>query len=95
MAAYVVTTAAAPEISVLRDHLRKQLPDYMVPAAFVFLDKLPLTSNGKIDRKALPVPEQQRPELTDRYVAPRTSSEKELAANLVQGSARGKGGRAR
>jgi amino acid adenylation domain-containing protein/FkbH-like protein/non-ribosomal peptide synthase protein (TIGR01720 family) len=80
LAAYIVTTATAPEVSMLRDHLRKQLPDYMVPASFVFLDKLPLTSNGKIDRKALPVPEQQRPELTDRYEAPTTASEKELAA---------------
>ena len=80
LAAYLVTTSPAPEISVLRDHLKKQLPEYMVPASFVFLEKLPLTGNGKIDRKALPVPEQQRPELADRYVAPTTAAEKELAA---------------
>ena len=51
----------------------------MVPSAFVFLEKLPLTNNGKIDRKALPVPEHQRPELSGRYVAPRTAVEKTLA----------------
>ena len=89
LSAYVVTTATAPEIGVLRDHLRKQLPDYMVPASFVFLDKLPLTINGKIDRKALPVPEQQRPELAGRYVAPTTASEKEARRDMVQGPARG------
>jgi non-ribosomal peptide synthase protein (TIGR01720 family) len=52
----------------------------MVPAAFVFLEKFPLTNNGKVDRKALPVPEQQRPELAGRYVAPRTPAEETLSA---------------
>jgi amino acid adenylation domain-containing protein/FkbH-like protein/non-ribosomal peptide synthase protein (TIGR01720 family) len=77
---YLVATSPAPEVSVLREHLKKQLPDYMVPAAFVFLDKLPLTNNGKVDRKALPAPEQHRPELAGRYLAPRTPAEEKLAA---------------
>ena len=52
----------------------------MVPAAFVFLDKFPLTNNGKVDRKALPAPEQDRPELGAVFVAPRTAVEETLAS---------------
>ncbi len=80
LVAYLVASSPVPEISALREHLKKQVPDYMVPAAFVFLEKFPLTNNGKVDRKALPVPEQQRPELAGRYVAPRTPTEETLAA---------------
>jgi amino acid adenylation domain-containing protein/non-ribosomal peptide synthase protein (TIGR01720 family) len=79
LVAYLVSPQPAPEVSDLRKHLKKQLPEYMVPAAFVFLERLPLTTNGKVDRKALPVPEQQRPELAGRFAAPRTPSETKLA----------------
>jgi amino acid adenylation domain-containing protein len=64
----------------LRSFLHEQLPDYMVPSAFVLMDAMPLTQHGKINRRALPAPEQARPELEDIYVAPRTHAEKELAA---------------
>ncbi|HVG44434.1 MAG TPA: amino acid adenylation domain-containing protein, partial [Longimicrobium sp.] len=74
LAAYVVGGVEAAE---LRAHVRRSLPEYMVPAAFVFLDALPLTANGKLDRKALPAPELASAE--DRYVAPRTPTEEVLA----------------
>lgn len=83
LVAYLVTAAPAPEAAALREHLKNQLPDYMVPSAFVFLSQLPLSSNGKIDRKALPAPEHTRRELTP-YLAPRNESEAELATIWAQ-----------
>jgi amino acid adenylation domain-containing protein/non-ribosomal peptide synthase protein (TIGR01720 family) len=80
LVAYAVPAGPAPAISALREHLKKKMPEYMVPAAFVFMDRLPLTGNGKLDRNALPAPEQQRPELGARYLAPRTPAEEKLAA---------------
>ncbi|HLK61109.1 MAG TPA: condensation domain-containing protein, partial [Chthonomonadaceae bacterium] len=63
----------------LRSWLQKQLPDYMVPSVFMKLETMPLTPNGKIDRKALPVPEIVQTENDDAYEAPQTSTEETLA----------------
>jgi len=64
----------------LRAFLQTKLPSYMTPSAFVFLDRLPLTRNGKVDRKALPDPERSRPELAQPYVGPRNHTEEVLAS---------------
>ena len=63
----------------LRHFLQEQLPDYMVPSAFVLLKAMPLTPNGKIDRKALPVPDFNDREQKDSFVAPHTPLEMEVA----------------
>ena len=63
----------------LRQLLREKLPDYMIPQTFVLLNALPLTANGKVDRKALPDPGNARPQIETDYVAPRTDMEKRLA----------------
>lgn len=62
----------------LRHFVQQKLPDYMVPAAFVFLDAMPLTPNGKIDKRSLPAPQKDRPILSQAFVAPRTSIEEQL-----------------
>ncbi|MFQ4145490.1 amino acid adenylation domain-containing protein [Chlorogloeopsis sp. ULAP02] len=63
----------------LHDFLKQKLPNYMLPSQFVFLKALPLTNNGKIDKKALPAPDTVNPELQADFVAPRTPVEITLA----------------
>lgn len=69
----------SPSSESLQIFLRETLPDYMVPAAFVPLERLPVTANGKLDRKALPAPDFSA-QLTEHYVAPCSASEETLAA---------------
>jgi amino acid adenylation domain-containing protein len=63
----------------LRSFLESELPEHMVPSAFVLLDQLPLMPNGKVDRRALPTPDRARPNLEGAYVAPRSPVEEVLA----------------
>jgi amino acid adenylation domain-containing protein len=80
LVAYVVPLPEQkPTISALRSFLQERLPDYMVPAAFVVLDALPLTSNGKVHVAALPVPDSLRPDLEVTYTAPRSELEHTIA----------------
>jgi amino acid adenylation domain-containing protein len=76
LVAYVVGRAGRRiESGELRRHVQKKLPEYMIPSAIVQMEELPLTVNGKVDRRALPEPEQQS---VERYVGPRTPVEELL-----------------
>ena len=78
LVAYVVTRQDT-STNELRSFLKQKLPEFMVPSAFVCLDSLPLTASGKVDRKALPAPDQSRSESGQSYTAPRTPVEELLA----------------
>ncbi len=79
LVAYYVAKGEAPTAAALRQHLKTTLPDYMVPASFVVLDRMPLTPSGKIDRRALPAPEAGPVGSDAEFVAPRTPMEKTMA----------------
>ena len=79
LVAYIVARdGEKPSHLELRSFLRTRLLEQMVPSAFVLLDEMPLTPNGKINRRALPAPEVSRPEIEQRYVAPRNDIEAAL-----------------
>jgi amino acid adenylation domain-containing protein len=84
LVAYVVPDAREQNSSLssseLRQFLQERLPEYMVPSAFVLLEKLPLTPNGKLDRAALPAPDLTRSELFETFAAPCSSLEQQLAS---------------
>lgn len=74
--AYAVREAGASlRIAELRQHLRKQLPDYMVPSGFVILDQIPLTVSGKVNRQALPDVDHEHSDSAANYVGPRSETE--------------------
>lgn len=82
LVAYIVpqhqAPGLAPGLGEIRSFLKQQLPEYMVPTAFVMLGTLPLNPNGKVDRHSLPAPTPERPELTSPFVAPKDPIELEL-----------------
>ncbi len=81
LVAYIVPkTGAMPDAESLRRHLKQSLPDYMVPSSFVLLEKFPLTSSGKINRKSLPLPSSGTAPSARNFVEPRSEREKALAA---------------
>jgi amino acid adenylation domain-containing protein len=77
--AYIVTAESEAALPEIRRRLAAQLPSYMMPSRFIRLEKLPLTAAGKVDMKALPQPEGNRPQLDNRYLAPATAVEKTIA----------------
>ena len=79
LVAYVVCRDEEPTASELRGHLRTYLPDYMIPALIVNVDSVPMTPNGKIDRKALPDPFAVGAHATEERAAPASEAEKLIA----------------
>ncbi|MDY7092224.1 MAG: amino acid adenylation domain-containing protein [Acidobacteriota bacterium] len=84
LVAYVVPAGGpkedeAPRIEAWRHFLQERLPEYMIPSVFLSLERLPLTSSGKLDRGALPVPESTRAALEQPFVAPRNEIERTVA----------------
>jgi hypothetical protein len=80
LVAYTVPKGEEPAVEELREWLRETLPEFMVPSAFVSLSALPQTPNGKIDRKALPAPDEQKARVRREYVAPASGLEETIAA---------------
>jgi amino acid adenylation domain-containing protein len=79
LVAYVVPRESPPpSVSELRAHLKGRLPDYMLPSAYVALEGLPLTHNGKADLRALPAPTDGRPDVAQAFLPPRDDLEREL-----------------
>jgi hypothetical protein len=76
----VLKSGQTLDATAARSFLKDKLPEYMVPSAFVFLDSLPVTFSGKVNRKALPAPDHGRPDLQATYVAPRNPVEEVMAA---------------
>jgi len=80
LVAYVVPQGKAPTVTAVRLALANDLPNHDIPSQFVWLDALPVTRGGKVDRRALPEAGSGRPDLEARYASPRTSVEERLAA---------------
>jgi acyl-coenzyme A synthetase/AMP-(fatty) acid ligase/acyl carrier protein len=79
VAYFISRQTPAPPAAELRAYLKQRLPDYMVPAAYVMVEAMPLTANGKIDRRRLPEPEPLRSETGARHANPQTDAEKVIA----------------
>ncbi len=84
LVAYVVDSPKPAPIGDLRAYLLGVLPDFMVPVHYVRLPTLPVTPNGKLDRRALPAPENRRPEMAQAYQAPLTNMEEIVCRTFAQ-----------
>ncbi|HMH45801.1 MAG TPA: amino acid adenylation domain-containing protein [Pyrinomonadaceae bacterium] len=85
--AYLVPRETRPSPDELRGFLKPKLPDYMIPGSFVVLDSLPLTASGKLNRRALPAPDESADRAVTTFAAPRTPLEKSLTkiwANVLE-----------
>lgn len=80
LVAYIVPLAACPTVSQLREFLARELPDYMLPATFVRLTCLPLATSGKVDRAALPAPNDENRLREELFLGPRSDTEQGVAA---------------
>ncbi|MDR6859412.1 polyketide synthase [Variovorax guangxiensis] len=84
LVAYLVARSAELPWSALRQHLAEHLPEAMIPSAAVWLAQLPVTTNGKLDRRALPEPARQRPELAQPYAEARNEAERRVCAAFAR-----------
>ncbi|MCI0397703.1 MAG: amino acid adenylation domain-containing protein [Chloroflexi bacterium] len=84
VAYFVPDPGATPSLRALRRFLSARLPEYMLPSAFIMLDALPLMPNGKVDRRALPAPDQARARPEESFAAPRTPVEEIIAGIWAQ-----------
>jgi amino acid adenylation domain-containing protein len=78
VAYYVAKSGSQPNTSELRDFIAQRVPNYLIPAVFVLLSALPMTTNSKIDRRALPAPEDSHQPRANRFIAPRSELEIQL-----------------
>lgn len=81
--AYLTGNKATGDSNKVRHHISNLLPDYMIPSGFVWLEELPKTTSGKVDRKALPKPDLKRPELNTLYKSPKTKLEKDIIGLFI------------
>ncbi len=86
VAYFTASAATAPSPAEVRLFLKQELPDHMVPGSFLLLERIPLTPNGKLDRQALPAPDDAPPDSSADYQPPRTDAEATLARHLVRGA---------
>lgn len=79
LVAYLTSHEPRPTSQALHHFLKDKLPDYMIPSAFVCLEKLPLTPNGKVDRRALPMPDFSERTVDGEFVSPQTQTQEKLS----------------
>ncbi len=79
LVAYLTSDQQAITVTALREFLNGKIPNYMLPAAVIRMDRMPLTPNGKVDRRALPAPDAGQAAMEREYIAPRSPQEKALA----------------